>query len=367
MESFDSASQPLNSTSPSLAAARLLQQGMAIPAHPLALDANRRLDERRQRALSRYYLAAGAGGLAVGVHTTQFRIHDPEVGLLRPVLELAAEELERTEAATGKQFVRVAGICGDTNQAVQEAHLARDVGYHFGLLNLGGMKGATTPVLLDHIRAVAETIGVFGFYLQPAVGGVELPYEFWRKFCEIENVVAIKVAAFNRYHTLEVLRAVVDSGRQDISLYTGNDDNIICDLITPYTFPTGQGEVTRHFIGGLLGQWAVWTRQAVELLDQCREYSLGKRDCGTELLRLSAQLTDANSAIFDAANEFRGCLPGIHEVLRRQGLLAGGWCLDENEVLSPGQAAEIDRVMTAYPHLQDNEFVEAHREEWLSG
>ena len=340
----------------------LLQQGLAIPAHPLALDANKNLDERHQRALSRYYLDSGAGGLAVGVHTTQFEIHDPAVGLLQPVLALATEEMDRADAARSQPLVRVAGICGPTEQAVREAQLASDLGYHLGLVSLGALQGASHESLVAHCRAVSEVIGVFGFYLQPKVGGIELPYAFWRDFCDIENVRAIKVAAFDRYQTSAVVRAVVDSGRDDIALYTGNDDAIIADLITPYAFGSA-GAKPRYFTGGLLGQWAVWTSEAVKLLERCKK----QRPSGatTELLQEAAQLTDANGVIFDAANDFHGCLAGIYEVLRRQGLLASCWCLSDNERLSPGQSEEIDRVCKAYPHLTDDPFVASHLDEWL--
>lgn len=339
-----------------------LLQGSVIPAHPLALDANRRLDERRQRGLSRYYIDSGAGGLAIGVHTTQFAIHDTECGLYEPVLTLAAEEAERAE----RPLVLVAGLCGPTEQAVGEARLARQRGYHAGLLSLAAQRGKSIPQMLDHCRAVAEEIPLFGFYLQPKVGGVELPIEFWRGFCEIDRAVAIKVAAFDRYRTLDVLRAIAESGRRDIALYTGNDDNIVADLVTPYQFGAGQPEPTR-FVGGLLGQWAVWTQRAVSLLAECHRAAANSQGVPQELLATGAALTDANAAIFDVANDFHGCIPGIHEVLRRHGLLKGNWCLDENETLSPGQAAEIDRVWQAYPELQDGEFVEENLERWLSG
>jgi dihydrodipicolinate synthase/N-acetylneuraminate lyase len=313
-----------------------------IPAHPLALTAARKLDERRQRALTRYYIAAGAGGIAVGVHTTQFAIR--RVGLYEPVLRIAAEE------ARGHDLFKVAGAVGTTPQAVAEARTAADCGYDAVLLPLGALRDATVPQLLDHCRAVAEILPVFGFYLQPAAGGRILPYEFWRLFVEIENVIAIKIAPFNRYQTLDVVRAVAESGRR-IALYTGNDDNIVADLVTP--FPGGL-----RFSGGLLGQWAVWTRRAVELLERAENIS-------AELLAEGVQLTDANAALFDAANQFRGCIAGIHEVLVRQGLLAGRWCLDPDEDLSPGQMAEIDRVCAAYPHLQDDDFVRENLDRWL--
>ena len=321
-----------------------LRAGAVIPAHPLALTAHRKLDERRQRALTRYYLAAGAGGVAVGVHTTQFEIRD--CGLLAPVLELAMEELRRADS------IRVAGIVGRTAQAVNEAELAARLGYHAGLLSLGAMASASVPELLEHARAVAAVIPLFGFYLQPAVGGRVLPYEFWRAFAEIENVVAIKIAPFNRYQTIDVIRAVAESARE-IALYTGNDDNILVDLLTPFRF----GDTTVRIAGGLLGHWAVWTRRAVELLEQ--------RDALPDSLTLAIEITDSNAAFFDAANGFRGCIAGIHEVLRRQGLLAGRWCLNPREDLSPGQMQEIDRVYRAYPHLNDDNFVREHLDEWM--
>ncbi len=345
----------------------VLGRGVAIPAHPLALTRQRKLDERRQRALSRYYLAAGAGGLAVGVHTTQFEIHRPEVGLLEPVLALAAEEMDRAVAQSGVPLVRVAGICGETEQAVREAGLARGCGYDLGLVGLQALRDAPVPQLVDHCRAVAEVIPVFGFYLQGAVGGPDLPYAFWRAFCEIEAVKAIKIAPFNRYRTIDVVRAVATSGRGDIALYTGNDDHIVLDLVTPFRFPTESGTVERRIVGGLLGQWAVWTHRAVALLGECHDAVASAGTIPSDLVRCDAEVTDANAAIFDAANGFRGCLPGIHEVLRRQGLLDGNWCLNENEVLSPGQREEIDRVCAAYPHLTDDLFVAEHRDEWLSG
>jgi dihydrodipicolinate synthase/N-acetylneuraminate lyase len=330
----------------------LLAAGCAIPAHPLALTAARRLDERRQRALSRYYIAAGAGGLAVGVHTTQFAIRDPRVGLFRPVLELAREEMDRS----GRPLVRIAGVCGPTAQAVAEAGLVRDLGYDAALLSLAALREESLDALVAHCRAVAAVVPVVGFYLQPSVGGRTLPYEFWRRFAEIEGVVAIKIAPFDRYRTQDVVRAVSDAGRDDVALYTGNDDSIVADLLTPYRF----GGRERRIVGGLLGHWSVWTHRAVELLDRCR-----LADATPALLRLGAEVTDSNAAFFDAANAFRGCIAGLHEVLRRQGLLEGLWCLDEHETLGPGQLAEIDRVYAAYPHLNDDEFVAGHRDEWL--
>ena len=329
-----------------------LRRGLAIPAHPLALTADRRLDERRQRALTRYYLSAGAGGVAVGVHTTQFAVR--EKGLLKPVLELAAEEDRRFEGLV----VKIAGVCGLAPQAVAEASLARELGYDAGLLSLAALRDASVERLLDHARAVAEALPVVGFYLQPAVGGRVLPYAFWRRFAEIPNVVAIKIAPFNRYQTIDVVRAVAESGRDDLALYTGNDDNIVLDLLTDFRFA---GRSVR-IVGGLLGHWSVWTRKAVELLAQV------KRDGPTpELLTRAIEVTDANAAFFDAANGFAGCIAGLHEVLRRQGLLEGLWCLDPAEALSPGQAEEIGRVGRAYPHLADDDFVRENLTRWLSG
>ncbi|QDS96911.1 dihydrodipicolinate synthase family protein [Adhaeretor mobilis] len=343
-----------------------LQRGMAIPAHPLALTAERKLDERRQRGLSRYYIDSGAGGLAVGVHTTQFQIHDPKCGLLEPVLALAAEEISRANLSRETPLVPIAGICGPTEQAVQEASLARDLGYRFGLVSLAALKGQTHEQLIDHCRAVSEVIDVFGFYLQPSVGGMDLPFSFWRDFCDIPNVAAIKIAAFNRYSTSEVIRAVTESGREDIALYTGNDDNIVCDLLTEYQFLADGKNVSRRFCGGLLGQWAVWTSLAVRLQAECQQVIDAREGVPHELLATATALTDANAAIFDVAHDFHGCVPGIHEVLRRQGLLEGIWCLDENETLSPGQAKQLDRVMQSYPELSDDAFVAENLDRWLS-
>ena len=334
-----------------------LKEGLAIPAHPLALTAERKLDERRQCALTRYYLAAGAGGVAVGVHTTQFAIRDPRFGLYRPVLELAAAELSKHPDA-----VRVAGIVGPTGQAVREAELAAGLGFHAGLLSLGALRDASVEELLAHVRAIAAVIPVFGFYLQPSVGGRILPYEFWRQFAGIENVVAIKIAPFNRYQTLDVVRAVAESGRAgEIALYTGNDDNIAGDLVTGYDFGGNRVEI----VGGLLGHWAVWTRNAVELLEWAKRVRGPAGSVPATLLERGVQVTDMNAAIFDPSHGFHGCIPGIHEVLRRQGLLEGLWTLDPGEELSPGQMEEIDRVCRAYPQLQDDEFVKEHLDEWL--
>ena len=326
-----------------------LGEGLVIPACPLALNRLRRLDERRQRGLFRYYLGAGAGGLAVGVHTTQFAIRSSKVALFRPVLELAIEEVRQAN----RTLVAIAGICGKTRQAVAEARLSRELGYDAGLLSLGALQTATDKQLLAHCDTVAETLPLVGFYLQPAAGGRILSYSFWRHFAEIQNVVAIKIAPFNRYQTLEVVRAVAESGREDIALYTGNDDNIVLDLVTPFRFEVNGRCVERRIVGGLLGQWAVWTKRAVELHTECRRVATQGEGVPAGLLRRAVELTDANAAIFDAAHNFAGCIPGIHEVLRRQGLLEGIWCLDPKETLSPGQEEEIDRVCRSYPELQD--------------
>jgi dihydrodipicolinate synthase/N-acetylneuraminate lyase len=331
-----------------------LRSGLVIPAHPLALDSNHKLDERRQRALTRYYLAAGAGGIAVGVHTTQFAIRDPKIGLLTPVLKLAAEE------ASKGGLIKIAGVCGKRNQAMAEARLAAELGYDAALLSLGDLKAEGINQLLEHARMIASVLPVVGFYLQPSVGGRILPFEFWREFVEIDNVVAIKIAPFNRYQTIDVVRALAHSNRaRDIALYTGNDDNILVDLLTQFDFG---GEPIR-ITGGLLGHWAVWTKTAVSHLALAKRASEKSLD---RLLTLAQQITDANAAIFDPANQFRGCISGIHEILRRQGLLEGRWCLDPDEELSPGQAEELDRVYRQYPHLPDDDFVKEHLHEWLS-
>lgn len=343
-----------------------LRSGVVIPAHPLALTERRTLDERRQRALSRYYIEAGAGGLAVGVHTTQFAIRAAKHGLYSPVLELAADTVRRTlaESKGTRPFVMVAGLCGDTAQAVREAGIAADLGYHVGLLSLGAMRRASDDDLIAHCRAVAEVMPLFGFYLQPAVGGRVLSYAFWRRFAEIENVWAVKIAPFNRYRTIDAVRGIVESGRGDIALYTGNDDNILSDLVTPIPATVNGAVESRWFDGGLLGQWAVWTSRATELLARAKEARL-LGQTSASLLRAGAALTDANAQIFDAANDFAGSIPGIHEVLRRQGLLAGTWCLDPNEQLSRGQAAEIDRICRSSPELTDDFFVASNLERWL--
>lgn len=337
-------------------------KGMAIPAHPLALTAQRKLDERRQVALTRYYCEAGAGGIAAGVHTTQFAIRDPHIALFEPVLRLAIAAASEFERNAGKRVVKVAGICGETAQAVREAAFAREAGYDIGLLSLAALQSACDDELLEHCRIVGQEIPLFGFYLQPSVGGRLLSYDFWRRFCQMESVAAVKVAPFNRYQTLDAIRGVVDSGRAgDIALYTGNDDNIVADLLTE--FRVSGGNVC--FRGGLLGQWAVWTRRAVELLEGVQRCRTQNGEGLGELLAGSAALTDANAALFDVGHQFAGCIAGLHEILRRQGLLAGRWCLDPAEDLSPGQMEEIDRVVNSYPQLTDDDFVKSHVDRWL--
>jgi dihydrodipicolinate synthase/N-acetylneuraminate lyase len=331
----------------------------------LVLTSERRWDERRQRALFRYYFAAGAGGLAVAVHTTQFAIRDRLLDLYHPLLRAATDETTRFTGRTGQPVIRVAGICGSVKQAVAEAAQIREHGFHIGLLNLGPGDGATENDLLAHCRSVAEIIPIMGFYLQPALGGRVLSYSFWRRLAEFENLVAVKIAPFNRYQSIDVVRAITDAGRSDIALYTGNDDHILLDLLMPFRFHQGTTQATKRIVGGLLGHWAVWTRKAVELVRECHELAEKDSDIPAEMLSLDAEITDANAAIFDATHNFRGAIPGVHEILRRQGLLEGIWCLDPALTLSPGQLEEIDRVYKAYPHLNDDDFVREHLHEWL--
>ena len=340
---------------------RLIADGTVLPAHPLALDANRKLDTAHQRALTRYYIDAGAGGLAVGVHTTQFAIRD--VGLYRPVLELAAAT---ASSWTKCPLALVAGLAGPTRQAVAEAETARSIGYHAGLLSLATMKSASQDEIIAHCEAVAREIPLVGFYLQPAVGGVILTANFWRRFAEIDNVIAIKIAPFNRYRTLDVLRGVHAAGALDrIALYTGNDDHILLDLTLPFDL-RDQGVTTRaYFRGGLLGHWSVWTKSAIAQFERCKAVRY-KDTIPADLLALDARVTDCNSAFFDVAHNFHGCIPGCHEVLRRQGLMQGIWCLDPSEGLSPGQLEEIDRVYREHADLSDDNFVAANLQKWLA-
>ena len=342
-----------------------LQEGMVIPALPLALDKNRKMDERRQRALIRYYLDAGAGGVAVAVHTTQFEIRLPEIGLYRPVLELAKQEFDRFVKENNKPIFRVAGVIGRTEQAVSEAKIAHECGYHAVLLSVAAFADASNEEIIEHCKKVAEVIPVIGFYLQPAVGGRRLDVDFWREIAKIENVIAIKMAPFNRYQTFDVVRGVAESGRAvEIALYTGNDDNILVDLLSEYEIKVGDEVVKKRIVGGLLGHWAVWTHSAVQLLEKVKSGKLSENM--QETLALANHITDSNAAFFDVANNFAGCITGIHEVLRRQGLLEGIWTLNKNEALSSGQKEEIDRVYAVYPHLNDDVFVKDNLGHWLN-
>ena len=343
----------------------VLRRGSVIPAHLLALTADRRLDPRRQRAMTRYYLDAGAGGVAVGVHSTQFAIR--ENGLYEPVLELAMRTARDWEPIGGRRpLFMVAGLAGRTDQAVREAGIARGLGYHGALLSLAAMKAASEDELVRHCSAVAAVMPIVGFYLQPAVGGIHLPMSFWRRFAAIDNVAAIKMAPFHRYRTLDVIRGVVAARAENrVTLYTGNDDHIVLDLLCPFIFVRDGEPVTVRIRGGLLGHWSVWTRKAVELLGRIHA-AVDAGAAPADLLALDAQVTDCNAALFDVAHDFHGCIAGCHEILRRQGLLQGTWCLDPQEGLSPGQAAELDRVQRDYPHLVDDAFVAQHRERWLA-
>ena len=342
-----------------------LHEGTVIPANPLALDENRHLDERRQRATVRYYLDAGVGGLAVAVHTTPVEIRDPKHNLLERVLTIAKEEAAKFEERTGEVIVMVGGVCGPTEQAVREAELAKRLGYDAVLLSPGGLNHLSEEEMLERTRAVAKVMPVIGFYLQTAVGGRVFTYDYWKKLCAIENVVAIKAAPFNRYYTLDVVRAAATSPRrEEIALYTGNDDNIVMDLVSKYRFTENGITYEKGFVGGLLGHWSVWTKRAVELFSRCREVR-GKEEIPYDLIKLAGEVTDTNAVFFDAANGFRGCIAGLHYVLHKQGLFAGLWCLNPEETVSEGQISEIERVYKAYPHLNDDAFIAANLGKWL--
>ncbi|MBI4623742.1 MAG: dihydrodipicolinate synthase family protein [Verrucomicrobia bacterium] len=346
----------------------LIRRGTVIPATPLALNCRRQFDERRQRALMRYYIDAGVGGIAVGMHFTQFEIRTPGIDLFEPVLRVCADEIDRYGAQVGRPIAKVAGFNGRTESALQQAKLARDLGYHFGIASMAAFRGALEQEMVRHMRELANVMPVFGFYLLTGVGGIRLPYSFWREVVEIENLVGIKIAPFDRYGTVDVARAVADSGREsDITLYTGNDDSIVYDFISPYRFGPPEAARTVRIRGGLLGQWGCWTRRAVELHARLLRIVDGAEPVTPELLTLSAQITDANAALFDPAHDYAGSIPGVNEILRRQGLLEGIWTLKRDEVLSAGQAAEIDRVCAAYPHLTDDDFVRANLDRWVNG
>lgn len=341
-----------------------LLDGCVIPAHPLALTADKQLNEKYQRALTRYYIDSGAGGIAVGVHSTQFEIRDPQYNLYEPVLRLASEEVDK--ANLNRSFLKIAGICGDTQQAINEAKIALGLNYDLALLSMGGLDHLNENELLDRTKEIAKIMPVFGFYLQPAVGGRILSFNFWKQFADITNVMAIKMAPFNRYYTLDVVRAVCSSSRKDkVALYTGNDDNIIADLFTRYQFNINGKMVEKQIVGGLLGHFAVWTKKAVELFDAIKIQRKNEESIDPAWLTMNIQMTDCNAAFFDPQNEYKGCISGIHEVLRRQGLLENILCLSNKECLSPGQSAEIDRVYKMYPHLHDDKFVSENLEKWL--
>lgn len=353
---------------PPLSVYNLILQGVPIVAHPLALNSERKFDEVRQRALTAYYVSSGAGGIAIGVHTTQFKLHDPKLGLYNRVLELTSELLDEYGKTTGKPIVRVAGVVGPLDNAVREARVAYDLGYHAALVSVHHLRGQNYERVLDYIKEISSEIPIFGFYLQPAVGGFKLSYKFWYKlFNEVENIVAVKVAPFNRYYTLDVVRALVDSEREnEIALYTGNDDLIVIDLISTYKVRRRGEDIEVKFAGGLLGHWAFWTKRSMEIY-----YTLvhirDRAEIPKEVITLAHQITDVNGAVFDAFNDFKGCIPGIHEMLRRSGLLETNITLDPEETLSPGQLEEIDRVYSTYPHLRDDAFVQKYLDMWLSG
>ncbi|MDP2984105.1 MAG: dihydrodipicolinate synthase family protein [Candidatus Latescibacter sp.] len=345
----------------------LIRRGTVIPASPLALNSRREFDPCRQTALMRYYCQAGAGGVAVGVHTTQFAIRNPEVDLFETVLQTCAQALDEYTRQSGRPVIKIAGIVGRTAQAAREAETALSHGYHAGLLSLSAFGSAPISEMIDHAEEIARLIPLFGFYLQPSVGGRVLPLEFWRKFVLIPNVVAIKIAPFNRYQTFDVIRAVAEEGLEnDIALYTGNDDHIITDLITPWTFTVSGNRKILRIRGGLLGQWAVGTKRAVEMLTEIHDLLDTGSDIHPDMLKRNVELTDANAALFDAAHQFRGVIPGVHEVLRRSGLLEGIWTLNPDEGLSEGQFDEIERVLHTYPHLFDDTFIEENRDSWLT-
>jgi hypothetical protein len=344
-----------------------IARGTVIPASPLALGPSRRLDERRQRALMRYYIDAGVGGIAVGMHFTQFEIRTPGIDLFEPVLRICADEIDRYSAKLGRTIAKVAGVSGRTESAVEQAKLARDLGYQFGIASMAAFRGAMEQEAVHHMRELAKIMPMFGFYLLTGVGGIKLPYPFWREIAQIDNLVGIKIAPFDRYGTIDVARAVADAGRErDITLYTGNDDSIVYDFITPFRFDSAPTAPTVRIRGGLLGQWACWTKRAVELHERLLRVAEGAEPISPELLTLSAQITDANAALFDPAHDFAGSIPGVNEILPRQGLLEGIWTLKRDEVLSPGQSAEIDRVCAAYPFLSDDDFVRLNLARWLN-
>jgi len=344
-----------------------IRRGTVIPAIPLALNSDRQFDERRQRALVRYYIDAGVGGIAVGMHFTQFEIRVPGIDLFERVLQVCADEIDSYCKTPGRSIAKIAGINGSTPAALTQVQTARDIGYHCSIASMTAFRGSMEQEMVHHMRELARVMPMFGFYLLTGIGGIRLPYEFWREVVEIENVVGIKIAPFDRYGTIDVARALADSGRSnDVLLYTGNDDSIVYDLLTPFRFGPEGSSNTIRIRGGLLGQWACWTKRAVELHEQLLTIADSGQPISPELLTLSAQVTDANAALFDPRNGFAGSIPGINEILRRQGFLEGIWTLKRDEVLSPGQMEEINRVCAAYPHLTDDDFVAANLDRWFS-
>ncbi len=341
-----------------------LAKGTVIPATPLALTQERKFDEKRERMLMRYYMDAGVGGIASCVHTTQFQVRDPKIGLFRPILEVVSDEVEKFEKRTGKVLVKVAGVCGKIDQAVKEAELAKELGYDAVLLSPGGLADYDEDMMIKRTEEVAKIMPVIGFYLQSSVGGKHFSYNYWQRLCEIDNVVAVKSAPFNRYQTLDVVRAAATSSRRDkIALYTGNDDNIVIDLLTKYKFEENGVTYEKQFVGGLLGHWSVWAKKVVEMFEMLKKEA-AKDSISANMLVLANQVTDANAAFFDTANNFAGCIAGLHYVLKKQGIFENIFCLDENETLSPGQAEEIERVYRMYPHLNDDEFIKENLCKW---
>lgn len=341
-------------------ALKILKEGTVIPAIPLALNDDGTFNEHGQRVLCKYYLDAGVGGIAIAVHTTQFEIRKPEVNLFEPVLKIAAEEIQKFEEKTGKTIVKVSGVCGPIEQATAEAEIAKSYGFDAVLLSPGGLADKDDEYLIERTKAVAGVMPVIGFYLQTACGGRMLNFDYWKQICEIDNVVAIKCASFNRYSTIDVVRAVALSSRNnEIGLYTGNDDNIVVDLLTNYKFEVDGKNVERRFDGGLLGHWSVWTKSVCDMFEKIKGAEIND-----EWLTLAAQITDANAAIFDTANNFEGVIAGVHEVLYRQGLMKSVRCINPDEKLSKGQAEELDRVYKMYPHLNDDAFVKENLADW---
>ena len=347
-------------------ALKILKAGTVIPATPLALDEYRSFDEYSQRLLMKYYLNCGVGGIATAVHSTQFEIRDPEVELFEPILKLVSEEIDDFEKKTGKVIVKVAGCCGKTTQAVNEAQLAKKYGYDAVLLSPGGLNDLSEDEMIERTKAVAEVMPVIGFYLQTAVGGRHFSYSYWQRLCEIPNVVAIKAASFNRYMSQDVARAAALSSRSDeITLYTGNDDNIVIDLLTTYKFDVDGKHYEKGFDGGLLGHWSVWTKKAVELFNLCKQEK-EKGNISAQMLSLANAVTDTNAVLFDGANGFAGCIPGLHYVLKRQGLMKSLNCINPDEKLSSGQEQEFERIYSMYPQLFDDDFVKENIESWKS-